>query len=511
MYQFDKPAKWDPHSGVSVHKEFIVDDYISTNSDLAQHFADCDKADIFRHFEEFGCIERRGIRLSDYIFVDSVLCSDKGDFFITGWADRRIFKSIELSVQVGYVRYGFPDAEPCWYDRPDVNAVLGDHDQPSGFAVLLRADEADNFLIHSAVVVAINGVPLYQQTVARWLSSERFLLDAMGACAILADRPIGETLESGQRLHRQFLPVWNRVVDGLKFSKILAVNGDRKVRSSIIITIYRRADMLLMQLSELAEFLERAAVEVVVVLNDVANASVLVEEVMAFCQIHPIAISVYNCSGNSGFSAGNNFGASVARGNVLVFMNPDIFPPLDNIEGALGFLVSDPGEGLHGTMLYYGDGLLMHSGMYVVQDLVLHPAGTTGDALRVEHFGKGLTLDINADRQALHHAVAGIPPQHCIPSAALWKIRKKLFFKLGGLSTDYIYAYYEDAAFGLDALRNDVPVVIDTSGRWIHLEGVGKSMPPHARTFMWLNRAHFSQKYAGIPQVVDTLMDQSLL
>ena len=63
----------------------------------------------------------------------------------------------------------------------------------------------------------------------------------------------------------------------------------------------------------------------------------------------------------------------------------------------------------------------------------------------------------------------------------------------------------------LDALRNDVPVVIDTSGRWIHLEGVGKSMPPHARTFMWLNRAHFSQKYAGIPQVVDTLMDQSLL
>ena len=64
MYQFDKPAKWDPHSGVNVHKEFIVDDYISTNSDLAQHFADCDKADIFRHFEEFGCIERRGIRLS---------------------------------------------------------------------------------------------------------------------------------------------------------------------------------------------------------------------------------------------------------------------------------------------------------------------------------------------------------------------------------------------------------------------------------------------------------------
>lgn len=510
MYQFDKLSALHAPSGQKVHKEFMVEDYISTNSDLAEHFQDFDPDGIVRHFEEFGCIERRGIRLSDYIYVESVLCSDKGDFLVTGWADRRIFKSIEVSVQVGYVRYSFPDADPCWYDRPDVNSVLGDHEQPSGFVVLLRADESD-FLIHSALAIAINGLPLIQQNIARWLSSERFLVEAMAACATLADRPIGETLESGQRLHRGFLPVWERIVEGMKFSEILSVNGDRKVRSSIIITIYRRADMLLMQLSELAGFLERAAVEVVVVLNDVANASLLVEEVMAFCQIHPISISIHSCSGNSGFSAGNNYGARMARGNILVFMNPDIFPPLENIEGALGFLVSDPGEGLHGTMLYYGDGLLMHSGMYVVQDLVLHPEGGTSNALRVEHFGKGLTLDINADRQALHHAVAAIPPQYCIPSAALWKIRKKQFFKLGGLSTDYIYAYYEDAAFGLNALREGVPVVIDTSGRWIHLEGVGKSMSAHMRTFMWLNRSHFSEQYAGTPQVVDTLMDQSLL
>lgn len=510
MYQFDKLAGLQSRQGRGVHKEFMVEDYISSNSDLAAHFQDLDQDTIVRHFEEFGSVERRGIRLSDYIYVDSVLCSDKGDFFVMGWADRRVFRSLEISVQVGYVRYRFPDAEPCWYDRHDVNAVLGDHDQPSGFAMLLRADESD-FLIHSALTVTINGVPLFQQNVARWLSSERFLLDAMAASATLADRPIGETLESGQKLHRQLLPVWKRVVDGMTFSKVLGVNGDRKVRSSIIITIYRQADMLLMQLSELADFLERAAVEVVVILNEVANASVLVEGVLAFCQIHPISITVYNCSGNSGFSAANNFGASVARGNILVFMNPDIFPPLENVEGALGFLMSDPGEGLHGTLLYYGDGLLMHSGMYVVQDLVFHSGGTTGNALRVEHFGKGLTLDIDADRQAADRAVSGISRQICIPSAALWKIRKKQFLKLGGLSTDYIYAYYEDAAFGLDALGEGVPVVIDTSARWIHLEGVGKSTPPHVRAFMWLNRSYFSEKYAGIPQVVDTLMDQSLL
>jgi GT2 family glycosyltransferase len=153
----------------------------------------------------------------------------------------------------------------------------------------------------------------------------------------------------------------------------------------------------------------------------------------------------------------------------------------------------------------------MHSGMYVVQDLVFDAKGATDLALRVEHFGKGLTLDIDADKQALGRAIAAIPQQICIPSAALWKIRKKQFAKMGGLSTDYIYAYYEDAALGLDALAEGVRVTIDTSARWIHMEGVGKSMPPHVRSFMWLNRARFSAQYAGTPHVVDTLMDQSLL
>ena len=120
-------------------------------------------------------------------------------------------------------------------------------------------------------------------------------------------------------------------------------------------------------------------------------------------------------------------------------------------------------------------------------------------------------LDIDADKKAVVRAIAAIPQQICIPSAALWKIRKKQFAKMGGLSTDYIYAYYEDAAFGLEALKAGVPVTIDTSARWIHMEGVGKSMPPHVRSFLWLNRAHFSQTYADTPHVVDTLMDHSLL
>jgi hypothetical protein len=143
---------------------------------------------------------------------------------------------------------------------------------------------------------------------------------------------------------------------------------------------------------------------------------------------------------------------------------------------------------------------------------VFDAKGATDLALRVEHFGKGLTLDIDADKQAL--SAAPSPPSRSRSASRaprLWKIRKKQFAKMGGLSTDYIYAYYEDAALGLDALAEGVRVTIDTSARWIHMEGVGKSMPPHVRSFMWLNRCPLlNAQYAGTPHVVDTLMDQSL-
>lgn len=492
--------------------EFRYEEYAEAHPDLADHFGSDNEADLRNHFYIIGRDERRGMNLSDYAFVDSVQCSDQGDIFVSGWADRRVFDTIDLTVQTGYVRYTFTKADICWYRRPDVNALLGDHDRPSGFIAILRVPETEGFTIHSSLVVAINNMVVYRQNSARWLSPERFLTEAMGACALLADRPVGETLENGKKLYRAFAPVWKNVLDSMKFTNILAVGKDRKVKQSIIITIYRKADMLLVQLSEMADFLSRAQVEVVVVLNEVANAHVLAEEVMAFCQLHEIAISIYACSGNSGFSAGNNYGASVARGDVLVFMNPDIFPSFDSPERAFGFFTTDPGEALHGAMLYYGDGLLMHSGMYVVKDLVFEPdTGRSSYALRVEHFGKGLSHHISEDPASLDRAIAGIPKEICIPSAALWKIRKERFFEVGGLPTDYIYAYYEDAAFGLEFLKQGFEVVIDHSARWLHLEGVGKSMPPHVRTFMWLNRCLFSEHYEAFKQVVDTSADQYLL
>ena len=64
-------------------------------------------------------------------------------------------------------------------------------------------------------------------------------------------------------------------------------------------------------------------------------------------------------------------------------------------------------------------------------------------------------------------------------------------------------------AQGLEVVHD--PGLIDETARWIHMEGVGKPKPPAVRSFMWLNRALFSRRFAGSPHVPrsQTITDSS--
>jgi len=162
--------------------------------------------------------------------------------------------------------------------------------------------------------------------------------------------------------------------------------------------------------------------------------------------------------------------------------------------------------------MYYGDGMLMHSGMFTVSDPTFdRHSGATSVILRVEHFGKGLSHSINEDSAALARALDGVRGDKLLVSAALWKIGRDLFFDLGGLSTDYLFAYYEDADFCLRLRERGVPVLLDTEARWIHMEGVGRATPPSMRAFMWLNRCFFTERFRNSPLVVAAADEMDLL
>ena len=91
------------------------------------------------------------------------------------------------------------------------------------------------------------------------------------------------------------------------------------------------------------------------------------------------------------------------------------------------------------------------------------------------------------------------------------KIRKSTFEAAGGLPDDYVFAYYEDADFCMEFLSNGGEIVIDKESRWLHLEGVGKAKPPAVRTFMWLNRARFTNRFEQSELLVEPEDDRILL
>ena len=490
---------------------FLYRNYAEANPDLAELYGNDDEVALREHYEKYGAAERRGVNLEDYLRVEKVLLSEEGHICISGWADRRMADSIAVTLVVGYTMYEFGELRDrfCWYHRQDVAEVIGDFERPSGYLFLAQIPD---FRMHSEVMVLVNGKKYYESKAMRWMSVQSFMSDALSTCAVLADRPVGTTMPLTEKLAPGFSQVWTSYLDRLSFTKLYETGAERAVDRSIVITLYRDTTMLLSQLETLAPALAAQPVEVVVVANDYTGEThLLTAQLAAFSQLHDICLSVHLCSGNSGFSAGNNYGAGVARGETLIFMNPDIFPPEGQEDQAFAFLTGDPGEGLDGALLYYGDGSLMHSGMYTTSDQAVDARqGFAEPVMRVEHYGKGLSLHVDDDDATTEAALADVPERGILVTAALWRIRKAVFQEMGGLPTDYIIAYYEDADFCIKMLEAGRPVRLDRS-RWIHMEGVGKPKPAMLRTVMWLNRAFYSRRFAASPFAAPAAVDLSKL
>lgn len=488
---------------------FQHDRYAAANADVAEHCG-TDEVELQNHFTRYGKAEMRGVEAQDYMRIEEVICSDHGHMYLSGWADQRLVPSFYVTIEIGYMSYDVGQVSLCWYDRGDVSAVTGDNLSASGFLTVIKLPE---IALHAQVRVLVNGKSLYEEPVMRWKSVDAFQQQTLAACAVLADQPVGISQTHAQTLYPVFADLWQDFARGLHFTKAFENRADVAVARSIIITLYRNADILLVQLECLAEaLLADEATEVIVVGNALNGAERVIEQLQGFCQIHDIPLSMHLCSGNSGFSVGNNYGADQARGEVLIFMNPDIFPPETAPERGTDFLFSDPGNDLHGGLLYYGDGTLMHSGMYTTGDLAVDvKTGHSQTVLRVEHFGKGLAHHIDDAPDVIQPALDAIKDQPVLATAALWKLRKSVFDAVGQLPTDYLFAYYEDADFCLQLRGAGHDIIIDANSRWIHMEGVGKDKPPFVRTFMWLNRVHYSEKFAGSPLVASSETDLFLL
>ena len=190
---------------------------------------------------------------------------------------------------------------------------------------------------------------------------------------------------------------------------------------------------------------------------------------------------------NLGFAAANNLAVAETSSEFIAFLNPDLqltegwLPPL---LAALG----DPAVAIAAPVLLHPDGHIDEAGQVVFSD---------GGSLAIGGVdwpgGRDSYPTVMFDRD-LDYA-----------SAACWVMRRSVFNELGGFSTDYWPAYFEDNDLAQRARQAGYVTRLVTSRPVIHHhEGASAERVAIAQR----SRATFERKWAD---VLATKPDRSLL
>ena len=199
---------------------------------------------------------------------------------------------------------------------------------------------------------------------------------------------------------------------------------------SLIVPLYGRYDLIEHQLLEFTvdpDFGSR--VELLYVIDDPGIENAVETLAPRLHDILGVPFATVPCVENTGFSAANNRGAALARGETLVFMNSDVFPIAPGWLDRLVAPLEDGSVGLVGPRLLFPDGGIQHAGM-------------------VPRWRPALGLWTN------HHPMMGFDPaldpavglmDTALVTGACFAIRKAFFDEIGGWCTDYIVGDFEDS------------------------------------------------------------------
>jgi O-antigen biosynthesis protein len=213
--------------------------------------------------------------------------------------------------------------------------------------------------------------------------------------------------------------------------------------ASIVIPVYDHCAHTLACLRALAAHPPAAAFEAIVVDDGSSD-----ETVSALPQI--AGVRYHRRARNGGFIAACNDGASLARGEVLIFLNNDTIPQPGWLDALLATFAEYPDAGLVGAQLLYPDGRLQEAGGVVFAD------------------GSGWNYGKHESPEDPRFAYL----RDCdYASGAAIAIPRALFAQLGGFDTRYAPAYYEDTDLAFAVRAAGKRVLYQPASRVIHAEG----------------------------------------
>ena len=194
---------------------------------------------------------------------------------------------------------------------------------------------------------------------------------------------------------------------------------------SVIIPNYEHADDLRRCVESLLYINTYKNIEIIIVENNSTS-----EEIFSYydglLREHPDVIRLEKWEGSFNYSAINNYGASRAKGELLLLLNNDtkIIGP-DSLWAMAEYAVRD-NTGAVGACLLYADKTVQHAGVIV---------GIGPDRTAV-HPNSGVCFIENGYRDSIHHV-----QNYSAVTGACLMIKKELFDKLGGLDEELAVAY----------------------------------------------------------------------
>jgi GT2 family glycosyltransferase len=212
-----------------------------------------------------------------------------------------------------------------------------------------------------------------------------------------------------------------------------------KCKLSVVVVTWNVRDLVCVCLVRLYEELEGVDAEVIVVDNASTDGTVAAIR-RSFPQVRVLANTV-----NAGFPVANNQALSVARGEYVLFLNPDTEVGAGAVKGCLGALERDPRLGVVGCKLVLEDGsvqlecarrpyLLRHMAAELLYLHMLFP--------RSRIFGDHLLGYWDHEGERDVEAISG----------AFMLARRSVVSAVGGLPAD-LFMYHEDLAFCLRVQR----------------------------------------------------------
>ncbi|CAO3409046.1 glycosyltransferase [Azospirillum largimobile] len=236
----------------------------------------------------------------------------------------------------------------------------------------------------------------------------------------------------------------------------LVVYGERKARPavSVIIPLYRTLEFLRFQISSFATDQDMADAELIFVLDSPEQRDEVVHLLRGFHGLYGLPMLLLVQSANYGYSAANNAGVAVARGNRLLFLNSDVVPDRAGwLPQLVAALEERPGIGAVGPKLLFDDDSLQHAGLYFDRDLQ--------GAWYNHHYFKGLPRDFAAACRP--RSVPGV-------TGACLLTTRAAYTATGGFCEDYIIGDFEDSDLCLRIRDQGLDIRYAPSVELYHLE-----------------------------------------